>query len=260
MLSRIPREPFSRKASLLWLAGLIVILCPVQLRAEKTVSHVVIRENVPASHREELTSKLKTITGWTDLRFDSDGSLQLGAKGAVSGSQGARELLAEATSSPTVIVLEDASDRSDVVFCRVVPGTWIHDASQRPPAYVILIDFADFRHLAGDEPARNAFDVGWAILHELDHVVNDSRDASAQGGSGECEDHINAMRRELNLPERRDYFFTFFPPGRNSTFATKLVRLAFDRHDVSHGKRRYWLIWDASAVGGLDEQKVASLK
>jgi hypothetical protein len=124
----------------------------------------------------------------------------------------------------------------------------------------VLIDFADFRHLVGDEPARNAFDVGWAILHELDHIVNDSRDASGLGASGECENHINAMRRELHLPERSAYFFTFFPPGRDSSFATRLVRLAFDRHDVSHGKRRYWLIWDATVVGGLDEQNVASLK
>ena len=52
-----------------------------------------------------------------------------------------------------------------------------------------------------------------AALHEIDHVVNDSADSSTAGIAGECENHINQMRRECNLPLRTDYFFTFFPRG-----------------------------------------------
>jgi hypothetical protein len=34
------------------------------------------------------------------------------------------------------------------------------------------------------------------------------------------------------------------------------VRLAFDRVEAgANKKKRYWVIWDAALVGGLDEQR-----
>jgi hypothetical protein len=60
------------------------------------------------------------------------------------------------------------------------------------------------------------------------------------------------MRRECNLPLRTDYFFTFFPHADRSDFKTRFVRLAFEQEDHASMKhRRYWLIWDATLVGGL---------
>ena len=104
-------------------------------------------------------------------------------------------------------------------------------------------------------PALAAFNVGWSLLHEIDHAVNDSADSEVVGHAGECEDHINQMRRECHLPARLDYFFTFFPNSDQSDFRTRLVRLAFDQEEGSKKHRRFWVIWDAIQVGGLDSSR-----
>ena len=119
----------------------------------------------------------------------------------------ARALLSKAVAGESLIVLEDASGRPDVGFCRVVPGRLKHDSASQVPVYVVLIDFKDFHQLTGDEEARAAFDVGWGLLHEIDHVVSESEDPKTTNVVGECEDHINMMRREVGLPLRANYFF-----------------------------------------------------
>jgi hypothetical protein len=68
------------------------------------------------------------------------------------------------------------------------------------------------------------------------------------------------MRRECDLPERIDYFYTFSPLTRETTFNTRLVRLAFEQPVTgSTKKRRYWVVWDASLVGGLNSEKQVAL-
>jgi len=211
--------------------------------------------------REELATKLRTITGWSELAFDQSGSLRLGSKSAVGGSQSARELLRQAISRENVIVLEDASNRSDVVFCKVIPGRRLNDTHANVSDYVVLIDFADFDHLMGDKAALKAFDAGWGFLHELDHVINDSADSQSLGDAGECEDHVNVMRRECNVPLRTDYFFQFFPNADKSDFKTRFVRLAFEQEDAGSAKhRRYWIIWDAALVGLPPQTEIAERK
>ena len=125
-----------------------------------------------------------------------------------------------------------------------------------PPTFVVLIDFADFDHVMGDKAALKAFDPAWALLHEIDHVVNDSSDSDS--GPGECEDHINTMRRECNLPFRSDYYFTYFLSTNQADFQTRFVRMAFDQEErVGNKRRRYWVVWDATLVGGLPPQEIA---
>jgi hypothetical protein len=213
------------------------------------------------NRRAELANKLRTITGWRDLEFDRNGSLRTGVNTAVGGSDSARALLNKALSGTNILILEDASNRADVVFCKVVPGRW-KVSSQGPPVYVVLIDFVDFEHLMGDRLALSAFDPAWGLLHEIDHVIENSADSDKLGRAGHCEDHINQMRRELGLPERSEYFFTFFPQTENSGFSTRYVRLAFDQKEKSSRKyRRYWIMWDATLVGGLNESKqIAELR
>jgi hypothetical protein len=232
-------------------------LCPLPLFSnERTPNRIVCREELSLARRAELVSELRAITGWPEIKFDKSGALQLGSARAVGGSPTARDLLYKAISGPNVLILEDASKRQDVVFCRVIPGRWKNSSVGRPPAYVVLIDFADFDHLMGDAAALKAFDVAWGFLHEIDHVVNGSSDAETAGIAGDCEDHINLMRRECNLPLRTDYFFTFFPHANESAFPTRFVRLAFDQQDLATTKhRRYWLIWDATLVGGLSTRE-----
>jgi len=234
---------------------------PSMISSGRTFSPIVCRDELSPLRRQELASKLRTITGWSDLAFDEFGALRVGSKPAVGGSPSARELLRQALSSKNVIVLEDASNRPDVIFCRVIPGRWINNKHGDVPAYVVLIDFADFDHLMGDKAALKAFDVGWGFLHELDHVINDSTDPQSLSESGECEEHINLMRRECNLPLRTDYFFTFFPHAANSDFKTRFVRLAFKQDDAGSAKhRRYWIIWDATLVGLPAPTEIAERK
>ena len=214
--------------------------------------HVAVRENVSTAKREELTNRLRTITGWTTLNFDQDGILQIGTEDASSGSATARALLKQALNSKSFVVLEDASSRADVAFCRVVPARWLTPNGSKLSAFVVLIDFADFSRLLGDEKALAAFNVGWGLLHELDHVVSDSKDADGAGLLGDCESHINDMRREVGLPQRVEYFYRQSSLKTDPNFNNKLVRLAFEIYDASKSRsRRYWLMWDATAVGGL---------
>lgn len=218
-------------------------------------SHILCRENISNARRKELAAKLRKITGWSDLDFDRTGGLHGGHRTAVGGSKTAREFMTRVMRGPALVVLEDASKNPDVAFGRVNPGRWTNDSVEQPAAFVVQIDFSDFEYVTGDELALEAFDVGWGLLHELDHVVNDSRDASSLGESGECEAHINQMRRECNLPERANYYFTPMPYAADPVFITRLVRLGFEQEQSPpNKKKRYWLVWDANAVGGLDVQ------
>ena len=215
-------------------------------------SRVILKPEVSRSHREELATSLRAITGLTNLKFDANGSLRLDGDVSTRGSESARTLLSQALNGPNVIIIEDASSRSDVGFARVVRGRWLRGDSANPPAFVVLIDFTDFRRLSGDAEARAAFDFGWCLLHEIDHVVRNSEDAQEQTTIGECEDHINQMRLELGLPVRVDYFFSRAYLKADANFSARYVRLSFERRDESSLQtKRYWLVWDAMTVGGL---------
>jgi hypothetical protein len=256
MSLRTRRKSFS--SNIAWpCPALILLLCfASQAHAENDVSNVLLRDNVSQSQRQQLAGALSKISGSPQLRFDNNGALRLGGRDSKAGSAMARELLEKAVSGAHVIVVEGASNRSDVAFCAVFPGRWTRNALQRPAAFVLVIDFADFQNLVGDRRALEAFNIGWAVLHELDHVVNDSKDSTSTGESGQCEDHINSMRRELKLPERTEYFYTLFPvSGDGNLFPTRLVRLAFETRADKDKKKRYWLMWDAAVVGGVVESK-----
>jgi len=244
------RHKLERKLSSNIARVLLAIACfcgsALSTLAADGASRVMLRQEVSRTHRDELVASLRLITGWTNLKFDSNGALHFDDDQLRGGSKGARILLSQAIEGPNVIVLEDASSRSDVAFCRVVRGRWVRGESSRPPAYVVLVDFTDFHRLTGDAEARAAFDVGWGLLHEIDHVVTDSEDATTSKTTGECEDHINQMRLELGLPIRVDYFFSPAYLKADANFNSKYVRLSFARQT-----KRYWLVWDATMVGGL---------
>lgn len=233
----------------------LFVFYPLQSNAATSVSNVIFRPHTPVARRNDLTNKLRMISGWRDLNFDEGGALRLGEELPSGGSETARRLLAAAVSGNNMVVLEDASNRRDVVFCSVIEGRWTKDLDNRPPVYVILIDFADFSHVMGDRAALEAFNVGWGVMHEIDHVVTDSVDPTREGHAGECENAINQMRRECGLAERAEYFFNYLPGTTNTEFVTRYVRIAFERRKSDARKKRYWLIWDAALVGGLEEQK-----
>lgn len=237
------------------LAMLALCLAPRARAASDGSQGIVCRHELSAARRGEIAARLREITGWGGLRFDEGGSLRFGEAAARGGSQAARELLSKAARGGKLIVLEDASGSAEVVFSRVVPGRWTRGGA-RPPAFVVQIDFADFERVRGDREALAAFNVGWAVMHEVSHVVNGSADAERPGDVGECEQLINRMRRECGLAERAEYHYRLLPGVEREEFKTRYVRLAFERQDAATSKkRRLWLIWDADAVGGLDPQK-----
>ncbi|HEY6122806.1 MAG TPA: hypothetical protein VIV66_22820 [Pyrinomonadaceae bacterium] len=222
-------------------------------------SFVVCRDSLSIENRARLETELRQITGLQDLKFDSEGALRFDPRVVSGGSVHARQLLTHAINGPTAIVIEDASRRADVVFARVIPGKWKHQAGNLPEAFVVLIDFADFEFLTGDEAALESFNAGWALLHELDHAVEDSEDADALHQPGDCEEHLNQMRSECGLPLRVEYFHTLFPVSASSDFKTRIVRLHFVKALSRTGeKKHYWLLWDAAAVGCLDGRVASS--
>ena len=239
----------------------LALLVCASVAAAKTSSRVVIREDVSVAHRNELMNQIRKVTGWTRLAFDHDGSLAIESPDTLQGSKTAQSLLARAISGDKLIVLEDASSRSDVAFCRVVPGRWSTSNASLPRAYVVLIDFADFERIVGDKEARAAFHVGWGVLHEIDHVVNGTEDSESDGDLGECESHINAMREEVGLPIRANYFYSASPLKTDPNFNRRLVRLPFEQRDTSSSRtRRYWLTWDAVVVGGVTDSQSVSVR
>ncbi len=261
MLSRARRNIFSQTYRAASLASIVLFLVSVSASASPGRSNVVCREELSQAHRQQLSTKLRRITGLPDLKFDDDGILREGKAHPVGGSASARALIANAIHGSKVVVIEEARNRSEVAFGRVIPGKWKSNAASAPPVFVVQIDFLDFEQLVGDDRALAAFNLGWGFLHELDHAVSDSPDAMSLGESGECEAHINQMRRECDLPERADYFSTLLPLASAGTFKTRLVRLPFEQlQPAANKKKRYWVIWDADVVGGLEANQLASLR
>ena len=229
----------------------VLVLLFAALPALAETETLVVRQNVSKPDREELALRLRTITGWNELAFNSDGALRIGKAHVEGGSKAARDLLGRTISGNRIILFEDASSRKDVIFCRVVSGKLDHAPDAE--VYVVLIDFDDFQQVSGDKKARAAFDVGWAVLHEIDHVVEDSEDPQTDI-VGDCEDRINRMRVELGLPIRSSYYFTLLPIKNDSNLISRFVRLGFEQETGPTSKpRRYWLVWDAAVVGGLPD-------
>ena len=231
---------------------LVIVLIVSSIPAfASTTDRMVIRDNISPAHREELAQRLRLITGWTDLTFNEDGAFRTGGH-LTGGSQSARDLLDNAFSGSRTIEFEDASGRKDVVFCRVILAKPETDSLDQHEVHLVQIDFSDFQQVTGDKRAHAAFNVGWAVLHEIEHVVSDSSDPQQDSDAGDCESRINKMRRELGLPVRSSYFYSFLPLRNDSNLVSRFVRLGFDEERGPASKRRrYWLIWDAAVVGGL---------
>lgn len=217
----------------------------------KAASNISCRSGLTTERRKEIAQKLRVITGWTDLDFDSFGRLVTGRAESAVSSITARKLIGALLESNHRIILEESNERPDVAFAQVSVAD-LKLTENEPPVHVniVTIDFADFRHLHGHPQAIASFDVAWVLLHEFDHILNNSADGMTVEDPGECEAHINRMREECKLPTRTRYFYTSLPLTTQTSFATNWVRLAFDEIESPGIRRRYWLVWDANLVGG----------
>ncbi|MEK7831510.1 MAG: hypothetical protein AAB401_10525 [Acidobacteriota bacterium] len=157
---------------------------------------------------QQVRESLGRKSGFTELNFDRQGALTLGNRPQVSGgSATARALLIAAVDSQNLYELENHDHSADVAFARIYESGdhLIGATGKRMTIFQVQIDFADFNQLGGDREAKASFDIGIALLHELVHGVLKLQDPQDANQIGDCDAHINQMRRELQLPERLYY-------------------------------------------------------
>jgi hypothetical protein len=166
-------------------------------------------QRLDESQLRQVLESLRHKTGFQEMEFDKSGFLMLGDRTHVRGGSAiARELLVAAVDGHQAIELEEYHHSPDIAFARITSGiVFTHfQTKARIKVRQVQLDFSDFAELRGECEARVAFDLGFAVLHELVHgVLNlpDSADGTTELGA--CDERINRMRRELNLPERQRY-------------------------------------------------------
>ncbi len=236
---------------------------PLQTAAGQEIKQQVYRPGlrnsfvgVRLSPKElELTlAQLRGKTGFKRIRFDDDGFLTIDDRSEIEGGSAmARELLLAAIDGKKSITLQSRDRSPEVVFARVAEAVNYENllSDSRIEMAPIEIDFADFSHLRGERKALEAFDLGFAILHELCHAALELRDPSAGAHTaGDCESTVNRIRRELGMPERRRYAadvyrwtpFSYGPEAR-------IAELIFAQTEPGAKTKKLILRWDVKDVG-----------
>jgi hypothetical protein len=157
--------------------------------------------------QQTLTESLRRITGLQRLRFAKNGALEAGERSDFSGgSATARAVLFRALESGAVFVIEDHSGSVTVNFGQLDEGLRYEDclSGRRLLIWHIRLDFADFKRVDAPRQVQEAFDTGFACLHELLHSLG-YQDSNQSNEVGEVEELINQVRAELNLPLRAQY-------------------------------------------------------
>jgi hypothetical protein len=198
---------------------------------------------------------LRHKTGFMEMRFDESGFLTLGDRTRfVGASATARELLIATVDGRVAIELESHDRSPHVAFARIIEGTvYIHvQAKARIESLRVQLDFSDFAELRGEREVIAAFDPGFAILHELVHGVYGLRDGVGEAPKlGECDELVNRMRRELNLPERQGYTASAQAVLSVTAGVRSRAELVFARERRESGRartERFYLYWDAKRV------------
>jgi len=177
------------------------------------------------SHKKQLVSSLRRITGLDSLGFTEEGLLTLGERPEeYSGSKLAREILQWALDKKHVFIIEDHSGSPSVHFGQLDQGLIYEDARNglRLIIWRVRIDFKDFQEMEAPTEVRSTFDPGFTLLHELLHGLG-YKDARRVDEIGECETVVNQARAELRLPLRDQYFGESFQLAQNAM----IVRLRF---------------------------------
>lgn len=215
------------------------------------------KQRLKAGQLKWVLQSLREKTGWQSLAFDESGFLMCPEPQLINGgSAAARRLLGAALGGAEAYELESHNDSPVVSFACL--GSGVDYLNPRLDAkfrvYPVQLDFADFFHLRGDEPACQAFDPGIAVLHELAHGVWQLRDTTqADEEPGECETYINQIRRELRLPERQTYQAQARLGRLIGQVSTQLIaKLDFVSPSETPGQskpKRYRLEWAVEPVG-----------
>lgn len=186
----------------------------------------------------KLEQALRRLTGLNELSFSDDGWLSLGnASSAQNGSSTAREILVRALGSNLVYIIEDHSRSSDVHFGQLDEGLlYSDDRTDKAPITVwrLRLDFEDFRQMQASREVRASFDEGITLLHELLHGLG-LKDTKQPNEIGPCEEVVNRVRSELDLPLRDSYL----GDEQRITPFLYTIRLKF-KSRVPHPSRPRW--------------------
>jgi hypothetical protein len=226
--------------------------------------------NSTAKHKlspQQLDVVLKSLrekTGLTEMSFDTDGFLYLCDRTKFSGGSGtARALLAATVEASIALDLECHNYSSITAFARLARSVVYQSRATGASidVYPMELDFSDFSKLRGDKRVLAAFDIGFVILHELGHAVQGLRDTSGSDDHpGECEEYINRIRRELNLPERQNYIArTFKTPFSVMRVPVEMAELVFAMPGKDQSSTKtFRLNWEAHLVGPVRERSELS--
>src|SRR5262249_39125132 len=152
------------------------------------------------------------------------------------------------------IELEAHDHSPEIAFARLVAETVRINFQTKARIEVrqLQMDFSDFTELHGEYEAKAAFDLGFAVLHELVHGVlglQDAADGTAELGA--CDEQINRIRRELNLPERQVYSALTRSVSLGPAGTVRQSELVFARERTKPGRARiekFYLRWNADRV------------
>lgn len=198
-----------RSVMITFLVGLLETLALAQ-----SLSYLSGIRNSSGSHRlsdkqlQQVRENLIRKSGFVEMSFDEQGKLKLGNRQhIVGGSATARLLLIAAVDNANSYELESHDHSNDVAFARIYEyqDRVFDNTGKLTTAYKVQVDFADFDQLSGANEAKATFDLGIALLHELTHGVLKLQDTLDASQIGECDAHVNQIRRELRLPERLYY-------------------------------------------------------
>lgn len=227
------------------------------LRYQGGVRNSAGPQRLNAKQLDQLLKSLREKTGFLELSFNEQGFLALGdATKFVGGSATARALIAAAVKIKYAVDFESHNSSPVVAFARLDQSSFYYSlaSARQIGVYPLQIDFTDFSYLRGDRRVLAAFDLGFVVLHELGHAVLGLRDTWEETDSpGECEEYVNRIRRELNLPERQQYIAHTF--NATVTGDYKIVRQAelnFTRAIEQQGRvkiEKFNLNWEADRVG-----------
>jgi hypothetical protein len=193
-----------------------------------------------------LLADLRFLTGFNDLRFDSEGNLIAGDQTQIAGgSQLARDLLMVAIDGRDSFTLERKDRSPAIAFAQIESvADYADGPGTRHQDWHIRIDFADFKELRGDGAAIASFSPGIAVFHELIHAILGYQDPlEPDDRLGQCERHLNRMRVELGLAEREYYY----PKKRSAVSPESAAQiyqgsLTFVRQDGSTKRRKEFVM------------------
>jgi hypothetical protein len=255
-LRSIRQSICARCAQAVLALALVCALAPLAssdpLRFRPGLRNSAGKQRLSAPQLQTVLDSLRHKTGFLEMRFDESGFLTLGDRTRIAGgSATARALIIATVDGGQVFDLECHDHSLDIAFARLAAGRICHHGptGARIEVKPLQLDFADFVHLSGNREALAAFDLGLVVLHELVHGVLHLQDAvNDTTRLGDCDEHVNRARRELELPERQHYSPRLRKVGTPRIVLAELLFVRTSGESSRVKAENFYVRWDAEKV------------